>query len=146
DQTNAAWVLKQEGSTTPIPQIDLYFNYKVDAAELKSKLKIMEGDKSLPFNLLTAGKDSKITLQLPDLKAVDKDLILHLILAKGVKPEGGQTGLKEELRQRFVVPSRFVLTINGVSSEHDGTTGRVLVRTSQPVTESGLKSFISLDP
>ncbi len=146
DQTNAAWVLKQEGSTTPIPQIELYFNYKVDAAELKSQLKIMEGDKLLPFNLLTAGKDSKITLQLPDLKAVDKDLSLHLILAKGVKPEGGKTGLKEELHQRFVLPSPFVLTINGVSSEHDGTTGRVLVRTSQPVTESGLKSFISLDP
>lgn len=146
DQTNTSWLLSEDGGTSPYPQVDLYFNYKVDAAKLKEQLTLKEGDKPIAFTLLTMGKDSKISLRLQGVKPEDKDLSIALTVAKGIVPDGGQQGLKEELKQNLLLPSPFVLTINGVQSEHDGTTGRILVRTSQQVVEAGLKNFISLDP
>ncbi len=146
EEINSAWLLPQDGSTTPYPQVDLYFNYKVDAAGLKDQIVLTEGNRPVAFSIVTVGKDSKISLRLQGIKAEDRDIALSLSLAKGIVPEGGKQGSKDVLEQKLLLPSPFVLTINGVQAEHDGTAGRILVRTSQQVTEAGLKNFISLDP
>jgi uncharacterized protein YfaS (alpha-2-macroglobulin family) len=146
DEINASWVLTEEGSTNPVPQLDLYFNYKLDPSRLKEQLRILKGETAIPYSLLTVGIDSKMTLRLQGLKAEDKDLSLDLVLEKGLAPDGGKQGLKEAVKQPVVLASPFVLTINGVQPEHDGTTGRILVRTSQQVVEAGIKNFITLDP
>jgi uncharacterized protein YfaS (alpha-2-macroglobulin family) len=146
DEINAAWVLPEEGSTSPVPQLDLYFNYILDPAQLKEQLRILKGETIIAYSLLTVGKDSKISVRLQGVKAEDKDLALDLVLDKGLTPDGGKQGLKEVVKLPVVLASPYVLTINGVQPEHDGTTGRILVRTSQQVVEAGLKNFISLDP
>ena len=146
DEINASWVLPAEGSTSPVPQLDLYFNYKLDPAVLKEQLRLFNGETAVAYTLLTVGKDSKMTLRLQGVKAEDKELSLNLVLDKGLVPDGGKEGLKESLTQPVVLSSPFVLSINGVQPEHDGTTGRILVRTSQQVVEAGLKNFLSLDP
>lgn len=146
DQYNITWLLPDGGGTTPVPQLDLYFNYRLDPAQLKQQLTILNGANKMPFTILTVGKDSKVSIRLEGIKAEDKDLTLSVQLAKGLLPDGGKQGLSENLTQTILLPSPFVLTVNSVSAEHDGTTGRVLVRTSQKLTEAGLKNFISIDP
>src|SRR5450432_2549773 len=41
ENTNTTWVLPDENSKTAVPQIDLYFNYTVDASALKDKLAVL---------------------------------------------------------------------------------------------------------
>ena len=47
---------------------------------------------------------------------------------------------------RWSIPSPYVLTIQNVESEHDGTDGVVTVTTSQQLTGENLSSFIKFDP
>jgi uncharacterized protein YfaS (alpha-2-macroglobulin family) len=146
DNTNTAWVLQDENSSTAVPQIDLQFNYPVNPNSLKEKLQITVGGQSVNYTLQTLSADDKITVRLLNLKMEDKTLDATISIDRGLVPEGGTNGLKDKLESKSTIPSPFVLQINDVSTEHDGETGTIKVLTSQQVVAAGLASFIRLDP
>ncbi len=146
DNSNTAWVLPEEQSKTAVPQIDLFFNYPVNPVSLKDKLDVKVEGKTIDYSLITASNDSKISLRLNGFKPQDKDYETIIEIEKGLKPEGGENGTNEVIQNKTGIPSPFVLQINDVQSEHDGTGGIVYVKTSQPVVNENLRSFIKLDP
>jgi alpha-2-macroglobulin len=146
DNSNVTWLLQDEHSTTAIPQVDLYFNYTVNPASLKDKMKLTIDDKPVSYNLLTQSNDTRISLQITGLKAEDKDLEAKLSLDKGLVPEGGANGTKETVENKLFIPSPYNLTINDINAEHDGITGTIYVRTSQQVSSPNISSFISFNP
>ena len=144
DNSQIIWI--GESGTTAIPQVDLFFNYRVNPEDLKNKLSIEVDGKKVDFNIITTSTDNKISLRVNGLKSEDKDLYAKIIIGKGLKPEKGNTSTAENINSSFSIPSPYVLTIQNVESEHDGTEGVVKVTTSQQLTGESMKSFIKFDP
>jgi hypothetical protein len=146
ENTNTTWVLQEENSNTAVPEVDLQFNYPVNPNTLKDKLSIQIGDQSVNYALQTLSASDKISLRLLNLKMEDKTLQAKIAIDKGLVPEGGTNGLKDKIETKSPIPSPFVLSVNEVTTEHDGETGTIKVMTSQQVVASTLASNITLDP
>ncbi|HEY4064567.1 MAG TPA: MG2 domain-containing protein [Puia sp.] len=146
DNTNTSWVLQDENSNTAVPQIDLQFNYPVNPNTLKDKLVIQIGDQPVNYSLQTLSASDKISLRLLNMKMEDKTLQAKLSIDKGLVPEGGTNGLKDRIETLSSIPSPFVLSINEVTTEHDGQTGTIKVMTSQQVVAATLAANITFDP
>jgi len=144
DNSQVIWI--GESGTSAIPQVDLFFNYRVNPEDLKSKLTVEVEGKKADFNMITISTDNRISVRINGLKAEDKDIDTKIIIEKGLKPERGNTSTAESISSSFTIPSPYVLTIQNVESEHDGTDGVVKVTTSQQLTGESLKSLIKFDP
>ncbi|MFZ1261038.1 MAG: hypothetical protein WAQ93_11195, partial [Chitinophagaceae bacterium] len=144
DNSQVIWI--GESSTTAIPQVDLFFNYRVNPEDLKSKLKVEIEGKRADFNLVTISPDNKISIRINGLKAEDKDIDTKVTIEKGLKPEKGNTSTADAIASSLTIPSPYVLTVQNVESEHDGMEGVVRVTTSQQLTGESLKSFLKFDP
>jgi uncharacterized protein YfaS (alpha-2-macroglobulin family) len=146
ENTNTLWVLLDENSKVAVPQIDLYFNYPVNPADLIDKLDIQVDGKKAEYNIITASAAEKVSIRLTNVKAVDKDYNVSINIPKGLVPEGGSNQTKEQEEVAAFIPSPFTLNINDLSSEHDGNAGTIVVRTSQQLGNVNLASFIKLAP
>ncbi|MGZ5133626.1 MAG: alpha-2-macroglobulin family protein, partial [Flavitalea sp.] len=146
DNSNVTWMLQDDRSTTAVPQVDLYFNYPVNPASLKEKMKLEIAGNAVTYNVQSLSPDNKISVRVIGLKPEDKDLESKVILEKGLVPEGGVNGIKANIESKVFIPSPFNLSINDVSSEHNGASGTVFVRTSQQVTVDNLASFVQFNP
>ncbi|MEO5997029.1 MAG: MG2 domain-containing protein, partial [Chitinophagaceae bacterium] len=146
ETNNIAWVLQDENSNTAVPQIELYFNYPVNPTALKDKLRLELDGKPANYALQTLSTNNKITVRLLNVKAEDRDYDAKIFLDKGLAPEGGTNTTKEVSEIQSVIPSPFVLNINDVLSEHNGTTGTISVKTSQPVLTANLASHLLFSP
>ncbi|MBK7680734.1 MAG: hypothetical protein IPJ29_15300 [Chitinophagaceae bacterium] len=93
DNSQVIWI--GESSTTAIPQLDLFFNYRVNPEDLKSKLKVEIEGKKADFNLVTISADNKISIRINGFKAEDKDIDANVTIEKGLKPEKGNTSSKQ---------------------------------------------------
>jgi uncharacterized protein YfaS (alpha-2-macroglobulin family) len=146
ENSNVAWAMPDDRSNAAVPQVDLFFNYQVKPALLKDKLKVAIGGKNVEYNMQTLSDDSRISLRLLGLKTEDKDLEALITLDKGLVPEGGKNGTKDVIENKLFIPSPYNLAINDVNSEHDGVTGTVYVRTSQPVVMTNIASELRFNP
>jgi len=144
DNSQIVWV--GESSTSAVPQIDLLFNYRIDPADLKSKLNVEVEGRSADFNLVTVSPDNKISLRINGLKTEDKDLDTRITIKKGLKPKQGNTSTSDDIINSATIPSPFALTVQNVEAEHDGMEGVVKVITSQQLTGESIKSFIRFEP
>ncbi|MEO8404483.1 MAG: MG2 domain-containing protein [Chitinophagaceae bacterium] len=145
ENSQVIWV-QDEAGTGALPQIDLFFNYPINPADLKDKLAIeIEGTKAT-FIPITVSTDNKISLRINELKKEDKDLAAKITIDKGLKPEKGANSTSESITASVTIPSPFVLTIQNITAEHDGVEGLVRVVTSQQLTGESLKSYLKLDP
>ena len=140
------WTMPDEASRNVIPQLDLFFNYKIDPAKLKDKLSIEVDGKETSFTSQTISSDSKISFRLASFKPEDRNYVTRITIDKGLRPEGGTNSMNEPITENLSVPSPYVLTIQNVESEYDGTEGTIRVTTNQQLVEADLKSFISFDP
>jgi uncharacterized protein YfaS (alpha-2-macroglobulin family) len=144
--TGATWVQGEESGATAVPQMELQFNYPVNPNSLKDKLTIQLDGQPVTYSLQTLSPSDRISLRLTGLKAQDKDFDIRLTVDQGLLPEGGTTGLKEKIESSAVIPSPYVLTVGELTTDHDGSTGTIHVRTSQQLMEQGLASAITLSP
>ena len=127
ENSNVSWVLPDEQSKAAVPQIDLYFNYPVNPTALKEKLELQVEGKSADYAVITASNDSRVSLRLAGFKAEDKDYETAIRIQKGLRPEGGSNGTGEVIETKSGIPSPYILQINDVQTEHDGSTGKVYV-------------------
>jgi len=144
DNSQVIWM--GESSTTASPQLDLFFNYRVNPADLKERLQIEIGGKKQDYSLITLSADNRISIRLNGIKASENDLSSRIIIDKGLKPEGGKNATAEAITSSLTIPSPYVLTIQNMEAEHDGSDGIVRVITSQQLSDESLKSFVKLDP
>lgn len=146
ENNNITWVAPSESAATAVPQLDLYFNFPVNPASLKDKLKIEAGGASLPYTIQTLSASDRITVLLTGMKMEDKDIEAGITIEKGIVPEGGTNPTAKDMDARLMISSPYNLAINDVVSEHSGTGGTVYVKTSQQVSADQLASFIKLSP
>src|SRR5450755_4838612 len=146
ENTNSSWVLQDENSKTYVPQMDLYFNFPVDPVSLKDKLKITLDDKPVPFTLQTLSASNKISVRLTNIPTADKDYEIKLQLDKGLTPVGGSNGIADIATATAMIPSPFVLRINGIEASPEGAGGTIQISTSQQISTTNLTSFLSIEP
>src|SRR5450755_4481658 len=144
--TNSSWEPQDENSKTYIPQIDLFFNYAVDPAVLKDKMKVTLDDKPVNFIFQTLSASDKISIRLADIPVADKDYEIKLQMDKGLLPVGGSNGTEEISSVRAVIPSPFILRINEVEANPDGAGGTIQVTTSQRISSKDLTAHIKIEP
>ncbi len=144
DHSQIIWV--GETSTTAAPQLDLFFNYRINPEDLKGKLSVdIEGSKA-DLGFITASPDNKVSVRINGLKQEDKDLTTVVVIEKGLKPENGGNATAETMKSNMLIPSPFVLSVLNIESEHDGNDGIVRVTTSQQLAAESIKSFVQFDP
>jgi hypothetical protein len=147
DNAQVIWVLQDEQNRIAVPQIDLYFNYRIDPAELKEKLKIEVDGTPATYTLQTVSVDNKISVRIIGLaKMEDKNYEARITIEKGLKPAEGTNATNDALTSTLSIPSPYVLTIQNVESEHDGAEGIVTVTTSQQLTGESMGSYVKFKP
>ncbi|MBS1564469.1 MAG: hypothetical protein JST39_08760, partial [Bacteroidetes bacterium] len=146
ESTNITWLAPDENARTAVPQLDLYFNYPVNPATLKEHLGVEVEGKAADYSFQTLSADTKVSLRLLNLKVEDKDYDIKLSLDKGLLPEGGTNPTAEKSETKAFIPSPFTLSVNDVDAEHDGSVGRISIKTSQQVVTDGLAGYIHITP
>ena len=144
DNSQVIWI--GESGTTAVPQVDLFFNYRVNPEDLKSRLNVEVDGQKTDFNIITVSTDNKISFRISGLKSEDKDIDTKITIEKGLKPESGNTATSNDINSSMTIPSPYVLTIQNVESEHDGMEGIVKITTSQQLSGESIKPFLKLDP
>jgi uncharacterized protein YfaS (alpha-2-macroglobulin family) len=146
ENAQVVWTMPDEATRNVIPQLDLFFNYKIDPADLKEKLAIQVDGKETSFTPQTVSADSKVSFRLASFKPEDRNYETKITIGKGLKPVGGSNSIEGSIVENLSIPSPYVLTIQNVESEHDGTEGTIRITTNQQLVEAGLKSYIKFDP
>jgi alpha-2-macroglobulin len=146
ENSHAAWVIPDGNSHHAVPQLDLFFNYPVDPAAIREKLKLSIDGHPVGFDLQTLSSSTRISLRMQDVKMEDKDYETGILLEKGLVPEGGSNGSPESISSSTLVPSPFVLKINEVTAEQDGLGGSIRVTTSQQVVATDLATYVKMSP
>ncbi|HEX4878149.1 MAG TPA: MG2 domain-containing protein [Chitinophagaceae bacterium] len=144
DGSQVVWA--GESSTSAVPQIDLFFNYRVNPETLKDRLRIEVEGKKMDFNMITLSPDNKVSVRINGIKTEDKDFDAKVVIEKGLKPEKGNTSTAEPITGSMTIPSPFVLSIQNIESEHDGTEGVVRVTTSQQLSGESIRPYLKFDP
>ena len=147
ENIRVTWMLQDEQKHIPVPQIDLYFNYRVNPTDLKEKLNIEVDGKKMDYTMQTLSADNKISVRINGLaKTEDKNYEARITIEKGLKPEEGNNATSDVLASTLSIPSPYVLTVQNVESEHDGMEGVVTITTSQQLTGEDLSSYVKFNP
>jgi alpha-2-macroglobulin len=146
ENSNSSWVLQDESSKTYVPQLELIFNYAVDPSQLKEKLKLTLDDKPVSFSLQTLSASDKISIRLANIPAADKDYEIKIQLDKGLIPVGGMNGTAEMAAATAMIPSPFILRINGIEASPEGSGGTITIATSQKIISTNLASYLTIEP
>jgi uncharacterized protein YfaS (alpha-2-macroglobulin family) len=146
ENTNSSWVLQDENSKIYTAQLDLFFNYPVDPTLLKEKLTLTLDDKPVTYSLQTLSASDKISIRLANIPTADKDYEIKIKLDKGSLPVGGSNGSTEIVSATAIIPSPFVLRINGIEASPEGAGGTIQISTSQQISSANLASFLTIDP
>ncbi|RYY65194.1 MAG: alpha-2-macroglobulin family protein, partial [Chitinophagaceae bacterium] len=146
NDAQVTWVLPDGNGSSALPQVALDFNYPVKASELRDKLKLQVDGKDAPWELVTASSSSTMLLRLTGFKSEDRDYEANLQIDGGLLPEGGRSASPDPMKAQLTIPSPYVLNINNVESEHDGTEGLVRIYTSQQLQPQALTSLIRFEP
>jgi alpha-2-macroglobulin len=146
ENAQVVWTMPDEATRNVVPQLDLFFNYKIDPAKLKEKLVIEVDGKETSFTPQTISSEAKISFRLASFKPEDRNYETKITIGKGLMPVGGTNSIAESITENLSVTSPYVLVIQNVEAEHDGTEGTIRVTTSQQLIEADLKSYIKFDP
>ena len=147
DNAQVTWMEADEQNRIPVPQLDLYFNYRVNPTDLKERLTVEVDGAKMDYSLQTLSADNKISVRINGMaKTEDKNYETKVTIAKGLKPEEGTNATNEVLASTLSIPSPYVLAIQNVESEHDGNEGVITVTTSQQLTGESLSSYVKFEP
>jgi uncharacterized protein YfaS (alpha-2-macroglobulin family) len=127
-------------------QLDLDLNYDVNIAEAASKLKLNAGGNNIITTTVNSGIGKTISVQFQPVNELDQETELKIELLKGVTINGGKYVSAKDTALSDMIPSRYNLSVTGISAQHTGTEGYITVNTSQPVMEEGLKSAVAIEP
>jgi alpha-2-macroglobulin len=140
-----SWV-KDEGTQSPVPVIELYFNYPVKPEALENGLSVVLDETPVNVVYETLNAAPVIRGKIQGVKAEDRDYKVTVTAKKGLLPIGGKNGLQEDQQYEGGLSSPFVLQINEITTEHDGTAGTIFIRTNQLITGDDLTQYISINP
>ncbi|HET9824429.1 MAG TPA: hypothetical protein VFP87_03800, partial [Chitinophagaceae bacterium] len=67
ENVQVTWVMQDQQNRVPVPQVDLSFNYPINPADLKEKLKIEVDGNKMEYSIQTLSVDNKISVRINGL-------------------------------------------------------------------------------
>ncbi|RYY54030.1 MAG: alpha-2-macroglobulin family protein [Chitinophagaceae bacterium] len=144
DNAQVIWV--GESNTSAVPELNLYFNYAIAPASLKDKLDLEYEGKKVEYQMVTASNDRHQVIRLTGIRPADKEFEVKISIGKGLKPEAGTNETKEVIQSSLSIPSPYVLQVQSMDTEHDGTEGILRFTCSQQVNASDVRAFVKFEP
>ncbi len=145
NSTHLSWSRGKNVSSVMV-QLDMGFNYELNLDEVAKHLKLSSGGNPINVNTTNNGNGKVLSLQFMPVNDKDEETPLKIELAKGLPVTGSQYTSDRDTTFTIGIPSRYNLTITGISAQHTGNEGIITVSTSQPVLENNLKTLITLQP
>jgi uncharacterized protein YfaS (alpha-2-macroglobulin family) len=141
---SVTWMLNE--SRTPVARAELMFNYEIDPQKIHPRISIKTKETTISHSLISLSKSNRMVVQLNGLKQEDEDIVAQLEIDKGIIPLGGQNPTYDPIAQNLYIPSPYRLDIGELVANHDGSEGKILIKTSQTITGSDLSSRIKIYP
>lgn len=135
-----------EGSDKPVLRLELNFNYALLTKKIAESIVVEVADKKVDFNLASAEISDQVVLDLLNVQKQDNDLEGKLTIKSGFEFSKFNTRAEHEIKSDFIVPNPFVMDVQDVQFEHNGSEGIVRVYTTQAVVNNNLSSYIKVDP
>ncbi len=144
-QTNISWTRGQNRSNVMV-QLDVDFNYPVSVTEAAKKIVLESNKKNITTTSIGEGVTTRVSLQFMPLNDLDALTPLVINIDKGVLIAGVDKASALDTSIKAMIPSRFSLAVTNLTSQHTGEEGIVMINTTQPLVEEGLKKHIKLEP
>ncbi len=137
------WALSSD-SGRPESKVQLFFNYPVEEASVRERLRVLRGETVLEHRFLPSHSSGSVLLALPG--SADSGEELTVELGKGVKIESESYTTKEAVSQKFRLTSPLELKVGNVSSGFADNRGYLQVETSQELVPENISGSLELQP
>ena len=128
-------------------QANIYFNYQVSPGALQQYLEVKKDDEiDSDFKIMTDGSSDIVAINFGDIKQKEKEQELSVKIKEGLQAVIGKKPLQDNREFMQKLPPITRLAITSVTSGYDGSTGWILVYTTQKVDEKRIKDFVQTDP
>ncbi|NDK54321.1 alpha-2-macroglobulin family protein [Pontibacter fetidus] len=145
-KTNAYWTLNENNPTQLEANLLLNFNYPVTIATLRDKLHVYQGNTDLPLEIVSSTPQT-IAVKLKQINQLDEDALpVRVTIAKGLAMPGSTYQTTQTIAREVALPSRRRMQVSEVATAFEEGQERIYVFTTQPVTNSDLRSVIQLSP
>ena len=144
-QSGSQW-LKSRDNGQVMVQLNLGFNYNVDATSTASKILLASGGRPINFSVVNSGFSKTITLQFLPTSSSSDDADIQVSLNKGIAVAGTKSVTANDTSFIVKIPSRNRLDVTSLDAEHDGLQGVVDISLSQSVSANNINSFINIQP
>ncbi len=125
--------------------IEAAFNHAVSAEEAAGKMQVkLDGNKQT-VKALHSGSHKTIRVYLPNVKLADKDFEMEITLEEGLTPVGGKNSITAPTTETVTLSSPYQVSIEDISTEHNGAEGIVNVNISQQTTDK-IAPFVRISP
>ena len=146
ERTHVFWGISEADKNQVQLRLALDFNYPVSREEIRKHVSVALNGQTLNYELAGAENTTYVELAVPASNAGSYEGELALVIGKGMKSIGSDRQLTTDELVSVPVPPRDILEISDVSTEFQDGEGVILVYTSQPVVEKGLRGLISVKP
>lgn len=145
DRTHIFWGISETDKNQVQLRMAIDFNYAVAREDLRKYLSVKINGDLRNFDLVKADNTTYAELSIPT-SGEKSDDELTLIVGIGMKCIGSDRQFTEDDAIVLPVPPRDILEISDITTEFQDGEGVILIYTSQPVIEKGLRSLISIRP
>ena len=146
ERTHVFWGISEVDKNQVQLRLALDFNYPVSRQEIRKHITVTLNSQNLPYDLAGTENTTYAEFAIPASNAEAFEGELTLLIGKGMKSIGSDRQMAADEWINVPVPPRDQLEISDVSAEFQDGEGAILVYTSQPVVEKGLKNHISIKP
>lgn len=127
--------------------LSISFNYMVDPSDLAKNMKIeIEPDGEIDYIIEQKESSALLVVVSEPMEILKERKRINITISKGIKPPGGQLGLKEDYKAEFYSPEEKKLVIENVFPENSKYDNWITVRFSTPVSSDELKDYIKVSP
>jgi alpha-2-macroglobulin len=145
EQASSYWA-EVEGSNRAGVYFALQFNYPVNPTEVAERLSIQLDGVKQAVNTQSTQSGTLVTYYVRDVSVEDRIYESEISLAPGLNVSATSKPTTDSWTHKFQLSSPFKLTIDHLSSQHDGITGRLDINTSQPIDVASLQQHLSITP
>jgi len=139
------WI-REAGTQQVRISAEIHFNYTIDISSLLPLLEVYLDDTKVSAQIESKanGEDIKITIDPGDKG--ETDVMLRIILKKGIVIASSNRKSQEEQELAQVLPSRLRLDITDISAVYENNEGVITVLTSQEIINTDLTGVYKLSP
>ncbi len=128
-------------------QANIHFNYAVNPDRLREYLIVKKGGETITdFEVVSQNSSKTIAVNFGEIRQTDKKQEFEITVKEGLESIYVKKPLADSREFSKELPPITNLTITGVASEFDGSTGSIIVGTTQMVDVDELKNYVNLDP